>query len=57
MPLTSAEHSKKWRENNREQNREIHLKYYNNNKKSEYSRVVRFRLYKSECKRLMNILL
>ena len=57
MPLTSAEYSKRWREKHPEQDKQVHIKYYNNNKQKEYSRVVRFRLFKSECKRLMNILL
>ena len=57
MPSTKAEYSKRWRERNPIQNREIHIKYYNNNKEKSHARVVRFRLFKSECKRLMNILL
>ena len=57
MPLTSAEYSKRWRERNPTKNREIHIKYYNCNKDKSHARVVRYRMFKSECKRLMNILL
>lgn len=57
MPKSFAEYSKKWRTNNAEQDKQIHITYYNNNKKKEYARVARFRLFKKESKRLMNILL
>ena len=57
MPLTSAEYSKRWRSKHPEKDREVHLKYYHNHKQQSYARVVRFRQYKSECKRLMSILL
>ena len=55
MPLTTAEYSRRWRENHPEQNKEVHKNYYSRNKEQTYTRVVRFRLFKSECKRLMNI--
>ena len=57
MPLTNAERKKKWRANNREKDHEIQKRYYAKNPEKSYTRVVRFRLYKSEVKRLMNILL
>ena len=55
MPLTTAEYSRRWRENHPEQNKDVHKNYYNRNKEQTYTRVVKFRLFKSECKRLMNI--
>jgi hypothetical protein len=55
MPLTTAEYSRRWRESHPEQNKDVHKNYYNRNKEQTYTRVVRFRLFKSECKRLMNI--
>ena len=57
MPLTKAESSKRWRENHPEQDKEVHKNYYYNNKAKNYARVVRFRLFKSECKKFMNILM
>ena len=57
MPLTTAEYSKRWREKHPEKNREIHLKYNRSHKEQSHARVIRFRLYKSEVKRLMNILI
>lgn len=57
MTRSFAEYSKRWREKNPEQDKQIHITYYNNNKKKEYARVARFRLFKKESKRLMNILL
>jgi len=57
MPLTSAEYSKRYREKHPEKNRDIHLKYNRSHKEQSHLRVVRFRMFKSECKRLMNILI
>lgn len=57
MPLTSNERRKKWRATHRDNDHEIQRRYYEKNKDKSYARVVRFRLFKSECKRLMNILL
>jgi hypothetical protein len=55
MPLTKAEYSRRWRENHPEQDKAIHKIYYKNNKEQTFARVARFRLFKSECKRLMSI--
>ena len=57
MRKTNAEYSRKWRENNREKDRAIHIQYYNENKDKSHQRVIKYRLYKSKVKRLMNILL
>ena len=58
MPLTPAEKSKRYRERNPEKFKEQQQRYYENNGKIKSNdRVIRFRLYKSECKRLLNILL
>ena len=58
MPLTPAEKSKRYRERNPEKFKEQQKRYYENNGKIKSNdRVIRFRLYKSECKRLLNILL
>ena len=55
MPLTRPEISRRWRELHPELNKQVHKKYYNKNKEQNYARVVKFHLYKSECKRLINI--
>ena len=57
MPISKAIYSKRWREKHPEKNREIHLKYNRSHKEQSHARVIRFRLYKSEVKRLMNILI
>ena len=58
MPLTNAEKSKRFREKNPERYKEQQKQYYEHNGKIKSNdRVIRFRLYKSECKRLLNILL
>ena len=57
MPLKSSEATKRWRLKNKDKDHEIQKKYYDSHKEQSYARVVRFRLFKSECKRLMNILI
>ena len=57
MPLTHVERTTRWRKKHPEKDKELHIRYYNNHKEESYARVVRFRLFKSECKRLMNILI
>ena len=57
MPLTNAERKRKWRANNRDKDHEIQKRYYDKHPEKSHARVVRFRLYKSEVKRLMNIFL
>ena len=57
MPLKSSEATKRWRLKNKDRDHEIQRKYYNKNPEKSYARVIRFRLFKSECKRLMNILI
>ena len=57
MPLTSAEKAKRWRNNHPDTYHARQKRYYDNHPDKSHARVVRFRLYKSEVKRLMNILL
>jgi hypothetical protein len=57
MPLTKAEYDKRWRDKNPDTYHARQKRYYNNHPEISKARVVRFRLYKSEVKRLMNILL
>ena len=57
MRKSNAEYSRRWREKNREKDREIHVLYYNENKDKSHLRVIKYSLYKNEVKRLMNILL
>jgi hypothetical protein len=57
MPLTKAEYARRWRENHPEQNKEVHKRWYNDNKAKNHARVVRYRLFKSECKKFLNILI
>ena len=55
--LTSAEYAKRWREKHPDNYHKIQKKYYDKNPEKSHARVIRFRLFKSECKRLMNILI
>ena len=32
MPLTTAEYARRWRENHPEKNKEVHKRWYNDNK-------------------------
>ena len=59
MLLTESERCKRKRAINPEKYRELQRKYYLNNdgKSKSHERVIRFRLFKIECKRLMNILI
>jgi len=57
MPLTSAEYAKRWRDKNPETYHARQKRYYDKHPEKTKARVVRFRLYKSEVKRLMNILI
>ena len=57
MPLTAAQRMAKYRLLHPEQDREVHIKYYNKNKEKESTRVKKYYYYKKECKRLMEILL
>ena len=59
MTLTNAERCKNKRANNPDKYREYSKKCYikNNGKEKTYARVIRFRAYQNECKRMWNILL
>jgi len=57
MPLSSAESAKRWREKHPDVYYARQKRYYDRHPEVSKARVVRFRLYKSEVKRLMNILL
>ena len=57
MPLTSAEKAKRWRDKHPDTYHARQKRYYDNHPDKSHARVVRFRMFKSECKRLMNILL
>ena len=57
MPLTSAEKAKRWRDKHPDTYHARQKRYYDNHPEISKARVVRFRMFKSECKRLMNILL
>ena len=57
MPFTAAQRMAKYRLLHPEQDREVHIKYYNKNKEKESTRVKKYYYYKKECKRLMEILL
>ena len=45
MRISSAKFSRKWRGNNREKNREIHINYYNEIKDKSHQRFIKYRLY------------
>ena len=57
MPLTRAEYNKRWREKHPDIYHAKQKRYYDKHPEKAKARVVRFRLYKSEVKRLMNILI
>jgi hypothetical protein len=57
MPLTSAEKAKRWRDKHPDTYHAKQKRYYDKHPEKSYARVVKFRLYKSEVKRLMNIFL
>jgi hypothetical protein len=57
MPMTAAQRMSKYRAKNPDKNREVHMKYYANNKEKETLRVKKYYYFKKECKRLMAILL
>ena len=57
MPLKSAVYNKRWRGKNPEKYHENQKRYYDKHPEKSHARVIRFRIYRSECKRLMNILL
>ena len=57
MPLKDNERKKRWRNNNIDKYHAIQKRYYDKHPEVTYARVKRFRLYRSEVKRLMNILL
>ena len=57
MSLTSAEKAKRWRNKHPDTYHARQKRYYDKHPEKSYARVVKFRLYKSEVKRLMNILL
>jgi hypothetical protein len=59
MPCTPAQLAKaaRWREKHKEQDRIIHLTYYENNKEKENNRVMKYYQFKKECQRLREILL
>lgn len=57
MPLKSALYNKRWRDKHPDNYHEIQKRYYDKSPEKSHARVARFRLYKCECKRLMNILL
>ena len=57
MSLKRSEYSKRWRENHPDNYQKIHKKYYDKNPAKLHARVIKFRLFKSGCKRLMNILI
>ena len=57
MRKTNVEYNKRWRAKNPDAYHASQKRCYDRNPQNSYARVVRFRLYKSECKRLMNILL
>ena len=57
MPSKGSTYTKKWRDNHPDTYHEVQKRYYNNHPEKSYARVVRFRMFKSECKRLMNILI
>ena len=55
--MTNAQRMAKYRAKNPERDRDIHIKYYVNNKEKEVSRVKKYYYFKKECNRLMGILL
>ena len=57
MPLTKTEIDKRWRINKPDVYHAKQKRYYDKNPEKVKARVLRFRLYKSEVKRFMNILL
>ena len=57
MPMTIAEYNKRWRNKHPDVYHARQKRYYDKHPEISYARVKRFRLYKSEVKRLMNILI
>ena len=59
MPITNAERCRLKRAKNPEKYRELQRQCYirNNGKEKSNERQIRFRLFKNECNRLMNILI
>jgi len=57
MPITNAEYHRQWRINHPEAYSAKQKRYYEKYPEKTKARVMRGRMYKSEVKRLMNILI
>ena len=53
MPLTAVVRRRRLK--NPEKDQAVHKRYYQRHKEQTFARVYRFRLYKAECRRLINI--